>query len=609
MAGDVRRQAAWSPALSPAGDRLAVISDSGGAPRVWVRPVHTGAGAGAGTGGILLATGDHPVVDVSWSPDGQWLACVIAPGGAPRTEIWIIRPDGTDLRHVAGFGSTTASMGRWLPGTGELALTESDTSSRAIAVSPSAQTRRVLSEGDLIMILDVSPDGEWLLLRRGPRGDRHLLALRPGAPEVIQLLSGVGSTDLGCFSADGSAVIARTDVGSELCSLVSVGLHAPDRPTVLARRLEAEVEHFAVTDARDRVAVLWNVDGGRSDLTLLEIGRAGRPARTAQQRSPKVPGAVIDTCVFSGDGSVLALAVEGPDLPKSVYCLDAATGTGLGEVPAPVTVADARPRLHRLRGDDGLEITGWLYLPAGNGPHPTMIHLHGGPEAQERPGYSALFQSLVACGIAVFAPNVRGSSGFGRTFVNADNGALRVGAISDVAACVRYLVDAAIAEPGQIGCMGRSYGGYLTLAALVAYPELFAVGMDVCGMSDLRTFYEYTEPWIASASVSKYGHPERDSELLRDLSPLGKMDRLAAPLLIVHGENDSNVPIHEAEQLVEALTALGRPHRYLMFPNEGHELLTRANRELFIEESVGWLSHHLTESPHLTETKVPALRY
>jgi dipeptidyl aminopeptidase/acylaminoacyl peptidase len=226
-----------------------------------------------------------------------------------------------------------------------------------------------------------------------------------------------------------------------------------------------------------------------------------------------------------------------------------------------------------------------------------VIYLHGGPESQERPGYNPLFRAFVERGIAVFAPNVRGSSGFGRTFVNADNGPLRFAAIADVAACVAHLVEAGVTEPGRVGVMGRSYGGYLTLAALVTYPELFAAGVDVCGMSNFETFYAHTEPWIAAAAVSKYGHPVHDRELLRELSPLHRADRIAAPLMVVHGVNDSNVPLVEARQLVAELARLGKPHRYLEFAGEGHELLNRSNRATFVDATVDWMDEHLARLP------------
>jgi len=232
-----------------------------------------------------------------------------------------------------------------------------------------------------------------------------------------------------------------------------------------------------------------------------------------------------------------------------------------------------------------------------------VLWFHGGPEAQERPGHGPLFQSLADRGIAVFAPNVRGSSGFGRSFVNADNGALRYAAIADVKSCVDFLVSNAVAQPARIGVMGRSYGGYLTLAALTTYPELFAVGIDVCGMSDFDTFYQHTEPWIASAAVSKYGDPVADAELLHDLSPLTRIDRLRAPLMVVHGQNDSNVPVIEAEQVVAALAERGVEHRYLLFPDEGHQLLHRSSRAEYLREAVDWLTTHLLQPAHVLEPR------
>nr|WP_269328578.1 prolyl oligopeptidase family serine peptidase [Kineosporia babensis] len=261
---------------------------------------------------------------------------------------------------------------------------------------------------------------------------------------------------------------------------------------------------------------------------------------------------------------------------------------------ATVDAADlTRPVLRRFPGLDGREINGWLYRPDSPAPWPTMIHLHGGPESQERPVYNSLFQSLVAAGIAVFAPNVRGSSGFGRAYETADDVELRLGSIQDVYAATEHLLGTGISIPGRIGLMGRSYGGYLTLAGLTTYPERFAVGIDVCGMASLETFYQHTEPWIAAAAVSKYGDPAKDAELLREFSPIHRIDRLSAPLLVVHGADDTNVPVEEAEQVVAALAERGVPHRYLRFAGEGHDLLDTANRVEFVRSAVEWVEQHL----------------
>lgn len=547
----------WSPALSPDGRHAAYVSDRSGMPKVWVQPVGSDLT-------FLVDTGDEPVVSVHWSYGGGWLACVLAPGGAPRTEVWLVRPDGSALHQVAGFGADSAENVRWLPGRPLLAVTENMTTT--LLIDAAEGTRTQVCTGELVSLFDVSRDRSRALLRLGPRGSRYVVVrdLHTGVDEYVT------SGEQACFAPDGS-IWARSDTGER-----PVLLHGTE---IVASAAQAEVEAFALTADASEVAVLWNVDGGRSELTV---------GTTAID----LPGWVAANPVWSADGSTLAFTAEGPGQPHGVWTWSAEGGLAAVSVDE-VTTDAVLPTLRRFPSHDGLEISGWLFEPATPGPHPTVLWLHGGPEAQERPGHGPLFQSLVARGIAVFAANVRGSSGFGRTFVNADNGALRYAAIADVAACVDHLVASGVADAARVGCMGRSYGGYLTLAALVTYPSMFAVGIDVCGMSNFATFYEHTEPWIAAAAVSKYGDPVRDAELLRDLSPITRIDNLRTPLMVVHGANDSNVPVIEAEQVVEALTDRGVEHRYLLFPGEGHELLHRSSRAEYLRETLDWLGGHL----------------
>jgi dipeptidyl aminopeptidase/acylaminoacyl peptidase len=252
------------------------------------------------------------------------------------------------------------------------------------------------------------------------------------------------------------------------------------------------------------------------------------------------------------------------------------------------------PVRHEFPARDGIRLSGWLHGPRGAaGPGPVLLYLHGGPEAEERPGYSYLFPDLVDAGITVFAPNVRGSAGSGRAFGHADEGELRFAGIDDVADCVDYLVAAGIADPARVGCTGRSYGGYLTYASLIHHRDRFAAGMAICGMSDLESFYANTEPWIAEAAHSKYGHPEHDRDLLRELSPIHRIDELEAPLLVVHGAHDSNVPVSESEQLVAAVRARGGVAEFLLLPDEGHEIVTRENHERLAAAMVAWFVDRL----------------
>jgi dipeptidyl aminopeptidase/acylaminoacyl peptidase len=218
-----------------------------------------------------------------------------------------------------------------------------------------------------------------------------------------------------------------------------------------------------------------------------------------------------------------------------------------------------------------------------------MVFLHGGPEGQARPGYNEIFPQLLNAGVTVLTPNVRGSGGFGRSFMHADDKEKRFAAIDDVAECARFLADSGLADATRIACAGWSYGGYLTMAALTFHPELFAAGISICGMSDLCTFYRNTEPWIADAAYPKYGHPINDRELLEQLSPLRRVDALTAPLLVVHGANDTNVPVTESDQIVDALRQAGRDARFLLFEDDGHDIAKRENRAVLAAAISDWL--------------------
>jgi len=585
----VEATASWAPTLSPDGSAVAFVSDRSGEPRLWVSPLGDG-------DPLLLDTGLDPVLEVEWSPDGAWLAYLTAPGGAARTEVWIIRPDGGGMWQVAGFGDSSAIFGRWSHGRSWLTIAEANrhsNRSEAFLLDPVTGQRVLLGRADILAALDVSPDHRWALLRRGPRTARWLevVEVDSGARRRLLPVDEGASTDEGHFGLAGSTVFARTNAGREMPALVAVPLDDLDsHPKVVAERADAELDHFTVSGDGTTACLLWNVVGGRSEISLLDLQTG------AERQLAMPPRDVVSWCDLSDDGSRLVFAAENPANPRSIWTIDTTTDT-LEPVTYPpphvLPRAPLHPELHRFASHDGMQITGWLYGGERDRLSPAVIYLHGGPEAQERPEFNPLFRSLVARGVVVFALNVRGSSGFGRAFVNADNLDKRYDAIADVAAAVGYLVDEGYADPARIGCMGRSYGGYLTLASLVWHPDMFAVGVDVCGMADLETFYEHTEPWIGAAAISKYGHPEHDSALLRDLSPLHRIDRLRAPLLIVHGAHDTNVPLYEAEQVVAALAGGDVPCELLVFRDEGHQITKKANQAYFIERVGDWLTEHL----------------
>ena len=576
---------AWSVSLSPDGQRLAYVSDRDGTPRLFVSDLD-------GNNECVIDTGSDPVQEAHWSVAGGWISLLVAPGGSPRTQVWAVRPDGSDLRQIPGSAQGASYLGPWTHRLNLLSLarTTQPTEGTALLYDVATGKEREIARGGQPIVLDVDREQRLALVRRGPRGMRSvwLVDLERGEERELRLHQEIGSTDLGRLSPDGTTAYLRSNAGRDLFALFAVRL-ADDRVELVAERPDAELEDLILTASGESAVLLWN-RAGRSECELLDFGSYHR-------RELLMPEPVAHGGSFSRDGRLLALTLEGPTHPRAVHVLDIAQGNWrrVTTQPSAWTSPDATPTLERLQTSGGLELSGWLYPAARprSARPAAVLHLHGGPESQERPSYNPLFQALAAEGIAVFAPNVRGSSGFGRAFVDADNRELRWGAIADVAACAQFLFQRELATPSTLACAGRSYGGYLTLAALVFHPELFAAGVDVCGMSDFATFYRDTEPWIASAAYPKYGHPERDATLLRELSPIHRFDALRSPLLVVHGENDSNVPLGEATQAIAAARSRGISAELLLFENEGHELMQRANREHFVRHTVDWLAQRL----------------
>lgn len=298
------------------------------------------------------------------------------------------------------------------------------------------------------------------------------------------------------------------------------------------------------------------------------------------------------------------MSVSGATAPSDIFTLEESSSPPsffqVTRSPHPgVDLASlVSPTLLTFKAHDGELLSGWLYRPKeAKGPGPIVLSFHGGPEGQEVPSFRSDYQALVSQGIAVFAPNVRGSSGFGKRFVNLDNGALRANAVKDIAACVDAVVKVGAADPKRIGIMGGSYGGYMTMAGLVEYPEMFAAGADLFGVVNFKTFFRHTEAWMAAISKIEYGDPDTEGDMLDRLSPLTKIDRVIAPTLVLHGANDTNVPVIEAEQVVASLKKRGIPVEYVLFPDEGHGFQKLPNRIRSTTAIVEWFSKWLAAAP------------
>ncbi|HEY7199571.1 MAG TPA: S9 family peptidase [Candidatus Dormibacteraeota bacterium] len=572
--------------ISPDGRRVAFCSELSGLRQAWT------VDAGGGWPQPVTAL-DDPVMDVSWSPDGRWLALVVAPGGGMHTQVHVARPDGTDLRRLTRGGTETNTASGWSR-RGELLLTTNERSAGtmdAMLADPETGERRVVADlGGVGGIADVSPDGRLALLgRMRQRGDADAFTvdLETGVETPLTPHEGQAISRPACFAPDGRSIYLVTDIGRERQALARVP--AGGGPLeILAERGDADLARFAVSPDHGHAALVWSA-GGRFEIELMDLATGRR------EPGPEPPAETVGSVSLSDGAERMAILAVGPAMPRNVWTWDRASGMrqATNHVPAGVDLsALARPELVRFPAHDGLELSAWLYR-AGDGPGPLVLQFHGGPEAQELAVFSPLYQSLVAAGIAVLAANVRGSSGFGKTFVNLDNGALRFDAVRDIRACADFAVGAGIAAPGRLGIMGASYGGFMTTAGITEHPDLFAAAATVAGIVNFETFFANTEPWMAAISKVEYGDPDTEADLLRRLSPIHRMDRARAATLVVHGANDTNVPVVEAEQVVETLRRRGVPVEYLLFADEGHGFTRTANITTYTAAMVRWFQRHL----------------
>ena len=597
VAASVARMArvgsANSPRFSPDGKWVSFISNMSGTPQVWIVPSEGGYPR-------MVTNGDDPVTQADWSPASDWIAVTIAPGGGLNTQIYVVKPDGTGMKLLTQGGQDNNGFDAWTHDGKRIAIDSSrnDPASRDsfMVDVASAETKLVAKNPGIGGIDGISHDGSRALLNRlKNRGDNNLyvLDLASGKDTLITKHDGIAEF-FGDISPDGRTAYIGTNKDRDLMAFGRIKI-APDGTPgnieVLAERNDGELDGMRINEQGTLAALVWNVKG-RSELSLYDL------VQNKQIPVPKLPGELVGGGAFSKDGSRLAMVVAGAVQPSDIWIMDVKTKQFRQLTFSPHAGVDlaalVRPELVTFKSFDGLELSGWLYKPKDqSGPGPYVVSFHGGPEGQERAPFRSDYQALLGQGIGVFAPNVRGSAGFGKKFVNLDNGELRVNGVKDIKACVDYLVNNHLADPKRIGITGGSYGGYMTMAGLTEYPDLFAAGVDLFGIVNFITFFQHTQPWMAAISKVEYGDPDRQKEMLDKLSPLYKLDRIKAATMVQHGANDTNVPVIEAEQIVKTLKDRGVPVEYILFPDEGHGWRKIPNRIRSTVEMVRFFSEHL----------------
>ena len=437
--------------------------------------------------------------------------------------------------------------------------------------------------------LDWSPDDRKLLvLKYVSIGEGYLYVVEIASGQKHEVDPAPGKVGIAGakFSRDGQGVYLISDRDSEFKKLRYVNLFTAEK-AILSDHIPWDIEELAISRDGHYLAYVSN-EAGASKLNVVDL-RAHQDL--APPRLP-APG-IIDHVKFDAEGKRLVFGFSSAALPRDAYVLDLASNRleawTHSEAGAVDTAKFVTPRLTQFptfdRNDGrSRQEPVYVYEPAAHGVHPVLLMLHGGPESQFRPGFDPWLQYVVnELGFAVVAPNLRGSSGYGKAYLALDNGMLRDDVVKDLGAVIVWVSSQSSLDAKHVAVAGSSYGGFLALAALANYGDRLIGGVDLAGIGDFVSFLSNTAPYRQSLRRAEYGD-ERDPEMrayLRRISPLTNADRISKPLLVVHGKNDPRVPLSEAEQIVARLRSRGGNVWYLQARDEGHGFSKKQNRDAY----------------------------
>jgi dipeptidyl aminopeptidase/acylaminoacyl peptidase len=551
---------------SPDGTRVAYIANTSGVANLWSIP------DGGGFARQLTSLAERRVTDFHWSPDGRRIAFASDLHGDEMHQVFVIDAEGGWPRQLTDAPNVQYQVAGWTPDGSRIVITGNDREPREMdpqLLDP--ETGRVdrLLTGGLYYAADVSPDGRYLAVvdfRSNTDQDLLILDLRTGERTLATRHQGEAVFLPGPWARDSGGIYLLTNHGREFTGLAFYGL-------------DSGRWGFAHAPAHD-VELFELADDGRTTMAAINVGGASRLQVYDMEGSSELPaphlppGVVSSISLHPGKRRAVvtfARATEAANLfevdldARSVRPLEQSM---LGGVPPDAMV---EPELVSFRSSDR-DIPAWLFRPSGAGPFPAVLSIHGGPEAQERPqyAYAGLYQYLLSRGIAVLAPNIRGSTGYGISYqklIHRDWGGAE---LQDIRFAAEHLRDLDWIDGERIAIFGGSFGGFATLSALSRLPELWVAGVDVVGPSNLITFVDSVPPHWRAMLKAWVGDAVEDREMLVERSPITYVDDIAAPLLVIQGATDPRVVKAESDQMVERLRDLGRDVTYWVDEESGH---------------------------------------
>jgi dipeptidyl aminopeptidase/acylaminoacyl peptidase len=523
------------------------------------------------------------VSNAIWSPAGDDILVVADKDGDQKYQFFRVRSDGTRIAPLTADPKVQYQWGGWSHDGKNIFYTANSRDERYfdcyLMDVESKRTRRVFEKDAVLSAAALSRDANTLVvlaMRSEVNYELYLVDTASGKGRQVARHAGDAKFLVIGFTADGRTLYLATDLGRAFVNLARMDVASgglkflqDEKHDTANGLLSPDGRWLAFTTNRD----------GYEELTVWDT-RTDEPIKL-----PKLPRAMVALGGFSADGKHLAVSINGPTQTDDVWVLDLpgaradqVTFSSLAGIEPKNFV---EPALIRYKTFDAREIPAFLYLPK-NPPKdrslPVLLSIHGGPEIQEQPYFWAFYQYFVRRGYAVLAPNIRGSSGYGKAYLALDNGRKRWDALKDIAAAVDWVGQHPALDNKRVAIFGASYGGFATLAMLTHYPELFACGVDFYGFADFKTFLEHTAPYRRPLRIAEYGDPATDADFFDEISPLRHVGRIKSPLLVVQGANDPIVPASESAKIVENIKAKGGTVKYVLFADEGHGLAKLSNR-------------------------------
>lgn len=559
--------------FSPKGDTVAFRSNLTGISQLYLISRHGGDAE-------RLTSYDEPLSFAVFSPTKNEIMFGMGKGGDEKTQFYLYGVDTKSIRRITNRPVVIHRWGGWSEDGKSITYSSNERNGTDFDVYvmdiESGATRMVFNQGGWCDALGFSPTKRKVTVRKQHtflHHDLYLVDLKNGETELLTPHKGKAEYGAPRWLPDESGFFFTSNEDRDFIGLSFYDTKKKRQKYILTPKWD--VDGTSLTRDGKNLAVILNEDG-YGKLTIYNT-------ETLQPlRNQLFPKGMIGGARWSHDGKYLVFNLTSAIKNKDVWVWSKEENKFWQLTHSPRRVAEevfVEPELIHYTSFDGLWIPAFLFLPKHRKVElPAVINIHGGPEEQYRPGFSSLIQYFVYKGYAVITPNVRGSAGYGKQYLALDDGEKRMNSIKDLASLYSYLKSRGEIDSCKVALMGASYGGYMTLAGLTFFPDLWAAGIDIVGFSNLVTFLENTSSWRRALREAEYGYLKTDKKLLESISPLNFIKNIKSPLLIIHGKNDPRVPLSEAEQIHRQLNNRGMKTEILIYEDEGHGLSKLKNR-------------------------------